>query len=377
MRTVCISSLDELAPYADDWESLSGGVPFRSWTWLCHWWRHYGPQNEAESLHSRLAVLCVFDDSDTLVGIAPWYIDTSVRHGRVLRPLGSGKVCSEYLSVLCHRALEEPVMDALAEYLLQNTHDDRPDTLHWDLLNWDSVDVEDRVVTGLVERLDKAGCTVDRRPGMSCWRLELPTSWESYVASLGKSQRRTVRRLEREMAQADNLVLHTTTQPDELPQAMDILVNLHQRRRKMLGEEGCFASERFMKFYRDVVPELLRQGRVQLHWLELGGKPIAAEYQLLGNGIVYVYQAGVDPDAMEHEPGNLINLKILRQAIEHGIRAYDFLRGDEQYKARFGAEPRPSTDYRIVPCRAVAQLRHGIWRAGKNVKQWMKMGTRD
>ena len=260
MRTVWISSLDELAPYADAWERLTDGVPFRGWTWLCHWWRHYGPRNDAEARHSQLAVLCVFDDTDALVGVAPWYVECSARHGRVLRPLGSGKVCSEYLSLLCHRSLEEPVVEALADYLVQNALDDGPDALHWDLLDWDAVDAEDRVVAGLMEHLEKAGCTVDRRPGMCCWRLELPTTWESYVASLGKSQRRTVRRLEREMANANDLVLHTTTRSDELPRAMDILVDLHQRRRKMLGEEGCFASERFLGFYRDVVPELLRQG---------------------------------------------------------------------------------------------------------------------
>ena len=67
------TSLDELAPYADDWERLAAGVPFRSWTWLWHWWRHYGPRKDGDRSRSRLAVLGVFDDANSLVGIAPWY----------------------------------------------------------------------------------------------------------------------------------------------------------------------------------------------------------------------------------------------------------------------------------------------------------------
>ena len=59
----------------------------------------------------RLAVLCVFDDADSLMGIAPWYLDCSAMHGRVLRPLGSGEVCSDYLGVLCHPAAEEAVVE--------------------------------------------------------------------------------------------------------------------------------------------------------------------------------------------------------------------------------------------------------------------------
>ena len=58
---------------------------------------------------------------------------------------------------------------------------------------------------------------------------------------------------------------------------------------------------------------------------------------------------------LEEQPGNLINLMILRQAIARGYRAYDFLRGDEPYKARFGAEPRPSVDFRVAAPRAAAR----------------------
>ena len=151
MRIFCLTTLAELAPYADDWERLAGGVPFRSWTWLSHWWRHYGPQSDAEALRTRLATLCVFDDADALVGIAPWYLDCSAMRGRVLRPLGSGEVCSDYLSVLCQPAREEAVVGALADYLVENALDDGPDALRWDLLALDGVDTEDRTMSALAD----------------------------------------------------------------------------------------------------------------------------------------------------------------------------------------------------------------------------------
>jgi len=180
--------------------------------------------------------------------------------------------------------------------------------------------------------------------------------------------------LERAYLDTGLATLHTTERLDELPEAMNILVELHRRRRTMLCEEGCFASPRFLGFFNDVVPELLRRGQAQLFWLEIDGRPAAAEYHLIGNGILYAYQSGVEPTLMEHQPGKLIYLAILRKAIEQGYRAFDFLRGDEPYKARFGAKPRPCVEYRAVPCRTVAQLRHGIWLAGKQVKRWAEKG---
>ena len=87
--------------------------------------------------------------------------------------------------------------------------------------------------------------------------------------------------------------------------------------------------------------------------------------------MLYVYQSGMEPDLLEHKPGYLINLMIVRQAIERGYRAYDFLRGDEAYKARFGAQRRPSMELCIVPPRAAAHWRHNLWQAGRSVKKWV------
>jgi CelD/BcsL family acetyltransferase involved in cellulose biosynthesis len=293
----------------------------------------------------------------------------------VLRPLGSGEVCSDYLTVLCHPATREAVAAVLADYLVESAGDDDPGALHWDLLQLDGIDAEDRAAAELVDALAASGCAVHRRAGVNCWRLELPAMWDDYVASLGKNLRRDVRRLERESLATGRAVLHSVTRPDELPQAMEILVDLHQRRRAALGDRGCFGSDRFLDFYRHVVPAMFALGQVQFYWLELDGKPAAAEYQLVGDGVLYAYQAGVDPASMEHQPGKLINMAILRRAIERGFRAFDFLRGDEPYKARFGAEPRPQLELRVVPRRAVARIRHNLWLAGNSVKDWIKRGA--
>ena len=120
------------------------------------------------------------------------------------------------------------------------------------------------------------------------------------------------------------------------------------------------------------MPALLREGHLQLHWLELDGSPVAAEYHLAGSGIVYAYQSGVAPESLAEEPGRLITLAVLRRAIRQGYRALDFLRGDEPYKAHFRAARRPMHTLRAVANRRGARLRHNLWLAGANVKQWIR-----
>ncbi|NQU21382.1 MAG: GNAT family N-acetyltransferase [Candidatus Nealsonbacteria bacterium] len=374
MQVYCLCDLNELAPYADDWDRLAGGVPTRSWAWLSTWWKHYGqPAGDAPSSR-RLFVPCVFDRTEKLVAVAPWYCESSAAGGSVVRPLGSGEVCSDYLGLLCQPGIERQITTAVADYLTGVSGDDDCDGPAWDLLELTGIDGQDAAVGQLVERLEEAGNTVHHRDGPNCWRIELPESWDAYLAMLSKSHRKQIRRLQRDLLDTGRAVLHTVTRADELPAAIDVLIDLHQRRRQSLGEPGCFASPAFAAFHREVMPRLLRSGQLQLHWLELDGRPVAAEYQLAGGGVVYAYQSGIEPELAQQQPGRIATVAALRRAIEHGYRALDFLRGDEPYKAHFRAEPRPSMAVRIVPNRPTAQWRHNLWLAGDNMKHWLKSG---
>jgi CelD/BcsL family acetyltransferase involved in cellulose biosynthesis len=62
----------------------------------------------------------------------------------------------------------------------------------------------------------------------------------------------------------------------------------------------------------------------------------------------------------------------LEQAVREGRRAFDFLRGDESYKAHWRAQPRATEDIRVVSATRTARLRHNLWLAGDNVKDWIK-----
>ena len=158
---------------------------------------------------------------------------------------------------------------------------------------------------------------------------------------------------------------------------MDVLIDLHQKRRQMLGEPGCFASPRFTAFHREVARRLLLAGQLQFQLLELDGQTVAAEYQLASQGVTYVYQAGIDPQRLADEPGHLITAATVKRAIEQGGRAIDFLRGDEPYKAHFRALARPLLALRVVPNRTLPRLRNNLWLAGRSVKRWLNSTSDD
>ena len=365
MHVLPYDNLTHLAACQEQWDGLSAGIPFRSWAWASTWWRHYGqPQS-----NRRLCVLAVRDQCGRLAGLAPFCLENRGPMGRVLRLLGSGEVCSDYLGLMCRPGLAEPVSEAIAQWLCRQAGASSADQ-RWDLLRLEAVDAEDHPTLCLAEALGRAGCWVHRRPGPCCWRVDLPPTWDEYLGSLSKSHRKQVRRADRGLFASGRAVLRTVACRPELGQAMDLLEDLHQRRRGQLGQRGCFASARFGAFHRDVAAALLAQGQLQLHWLELDGRPVAAEYHLSGSGVLYAYQAGVDPEALGHQPGNLITQATLRRAIEQGFRSFDFLRGDEPYKAHWRSRPRPTLEIRAAADRAAARFRQRVWLAGLKVKRF-------
>jgi len=374
------ASLEELEPYADEWNRLAAGVPMRTWCWLSRWWRHYGPPPpETGPAGARLLyVLAVFGQSGKLAGVAPWYMDCSPLRGRVVRMLGTGEVCSDYLTVLSRPGREAEIAQALAAYLDKAAEgsEERDGCPRWDLLELTGIDARDRPIACLANALAASGSTVACRPGPNCWRVRLPAGWDEYLAMLSKGHRKQLRRLERNIFQRGRGRLHVARCAAELPRAMEILRDLHQQRRRALGDPGCFASPPFAAFHQEVMPLLLARGELRLCWLELDDRPVAAEYQLAGRNVIYAYQSGIDPEALDEEPGRLITLATLRQAIEQGYREVDFLRGDEPYKAHWRARPRPTVVLRVVPPRTVAQARYRLWLAGRSVHRWIKSQLR-
>ena len=270
-----------------------------------------------------------------------------------------------------HRADEETVARRLADWLSTPPTED---TQRWDRLELSGVDIADSSVARLLEYLHDRSNVVHHCPKFNGWRVALPATWDEYLMILSKPHRNRLRCAYRNYFEAGRVTVRHANTPEEIAQGFAILIQLHQGRWKFRGQPGCFASRTFEAFHQEVSSRMLRMGRAAVNWLELDGRPAAAEYQLIGDGITYAYQSGIDTQRLDDKPGHLANMASLKRAIEQGQYAYDFLRGDEPYKAHCARAPRPMISVRVVPARTAARLRHSAWRAKQSLKQWIKYG---
>ena len=177
-----------------------------------------------------------------------------------------------------------------------------------------------------------------------CPILELPTTWEAYLAGLSGKQRhellRKMRRVEREVPEARAVGLGTR---QDVEARFDDFLALHRQSR--VGK-ARFMDERMEGFFRRVSAMLADADAFRLWLLDAPGGPLASFLCLEWDGTVGLYNSGFRPEAAALSPGLILLAHVIRDAIERGKRTFDFLRGEERYKYEFG--PTPADVYRVT-----------------------------
>ena len=357
-----ISNAEEFAACRLEWNELAGKRLFHRWEWMFHWWQNFGSG-------SQLAIVVVTDATDQWIGIAPWYKSFSATRGRVIRQLATGSACSDYASVATREGFEIAVATVLADLVANpSQHKHFRDV---DLFELEGHTENDPVMIALAEQLGKSGANVSIDEISATWKAELTDSWPEFENRISKSFRRKTKKATARLAMED-VVASVATTREEMETAWPVFVDLHQKRRQSLGEPGCFADCRFERFLHQATLALSETGHAHINMTWLKNRPMVTNLEFTSGSDVYMYQAGLDPELAGFEPGHLIFTWAIKNAIERGCQSFDFLRGDEPYKARWNAVRIPLMRTRIVPNRITSRLRNGLWNAGRSVRDWTR-----
>ncbi|MDF1781899.1 MAG: GNAT family N-acetyltransferase [Alcanivoracaceae bacterium] len=334
-----ITSIEELEQWRDQWNNVEAqrisSSPFSSYLFSLCWWKHYAASNY------ELRVILVFD-GDTLIGIAPIYLQTALYKLNVatLHLIGQGEsekeeVCAEYQDIIAIAGRETAVVNEVIEALCGL--DEWSKFAAKDLLS-DSL-----ILKCLLSELKRRGMTTEFRETGQRYRIRLPATWSEYLSGLSQNHRRKINLARRRLAECGDGHISVVETADELPAAMQALAELHARRWAQRGLPGVFSSRRFMKFHQDWTQHLLRSNRLGLTTLSVNTQPIASLYKVLDGTTAYYYQSGANiEDWGRLSPGRVMLSAAIERAIEHGYKWFDFMRGsDESYKSNYGCETDP------------------------------------
>jgi CelD/BcsL family acetyltransferase involved in cellulose biosynthesis len=169
-----------------------------------------------------------------------------------------------------------------------------------------------------------------------CPVIQLPDTWDEYLMMLSGKQRHEVRRKLRRATAEANTRFYIVESEQELQDQMQTFIDLHQ---KSAPEKDQFMDPQMQGFFFEVTKVLQEQGWLQLAFVEMDGYKAAALLNFDYAGAILVYNSGYDPLQFRHlSPGIIVTARCIELAIELGRTKFDFLRGDEVYKYRFGAQ---------------------------------------
>jgi hypothetical protein len=239
--------------------------------------------------------------------------------------------CIEFNGLVCRSGYEAAVGRALRAHI-----DDEP----WDelaapgLLDGDSL-------RGLHTAFASAHAVATTRPSYYVSLEEVRQSGKDFVEHLAPRERTRYRQNVRKYAALGELVLDEAETAAEALEFLGELARLHQKRWVSRGEPGAFASQAFRDYHRGLIERCFPLGWTQLLRLRAGTAPVGYHYNFLFGGRAYFYQCGYDYDLAEKTaPGVIVHVFAIRHAAQRGLRDYDFMAGDVEYKRRFATASR-------------------------------------
>ncbi|MDX1447958.1 MAG: GNAT family N-acetyltransferase [Acidimicrobiia bacterium] len=164
--------------------------------------------------------------------------------------------------------------------------------------------------------------------------VDISDGYDAYMDAIGKKQRHEVRRKRRRYVDEIGELIHEVHVSEDW--VIDEFFRLH---RLADGEKGEFMTPPREEFFRT----LLEQPGWRLDALRIpGSRQISAcLFSYVDDEGVYLYNSAYDPDLGDASPGVAIVGSMIEQACSEGLRRFDFLKGDEVYKFRLGADRRP------------------------------------
>lgn len=303
-------------------------VPFMRYEYLQTWWQTRGGGEWPENAE---LVIVVARQEGRLAGVAPFFL-ADWEGKPTLLLLGSIEI-SDYLDLIARP--EE--MPAFTRELLAFLKKEAGELPGWERLDLYNVLESSPTMAALQSAADEQGFTYTQEPFRPAMTLSLPGDWETYLAGIDKKQRHEIRRKMRR-SYSNQLPVRWYIVKD--PRTIDAEIEDFLRLMALDPEKAAFLTPPMRETFRLTVRCAFEQDCLLLAFLVIDENKAAAYLCFDYLDQLWVYNSGMDGAYTEYSPGWVLLGELLKWANENGRKIFDFMRGDEDYKARFGAQRR-------------------------------------
>jgi CelD/BcsL family acetyltransferase involved in cellulose biosynthesis len=316
----------ELVPLAPEWnlllsESISH-IPFLRFEYLSAWWAKRGG---GEWPNSELAVVTA-RQAGRLAGIAPLFFSRNRDGDPALLLLGSIEI-SDYLDVIARPADLPDFLAGLLDFIA------RPGALDWRLIDWHNLPEDSPTLPVLKTEAELRGWIFTQERTYHVPSIPLTGDFETYLAGIDKKQRHEIRRKMRRAEDCGrNVRWYIVEQAASLDAEVEAFLDLMAED----PEKAAFLTPAMRAQMRLACRAAFECGWLQLAFLEVDGQKAAGYLNFDYLNRIWVYNSGMDRRFMDLSAGWVLLGYLLQWANEKKRAEFDFMRGNEDYKYRFG-----------------------------------------
>ncbi|HLF75308.1 MAG TPA: GNAT family N-acetyltransferase [Anaerolineales bacterium] len=301
-------------------EQSIADTPFSRHEYLSEWWRSLG----GGEWKTAELVLVSASENDQLIGIAPLFV-TQYGGRQALMLVGSIEI-SDYLDLIV-RAEDLPrFLSGLLDFLASPAAGD------WSALDWYNLPDSSPTLAALKAESARRGWDHHEEIYRPTPRIPLDGSFEEYLARLEKKQRHEIRRKMRRAAESGRVRFYVVDKDDDIETELDSFFHLMVQD----PNKAMFLRDSMRAQMSSTVRAAHDAGYLWLGILEVDGARVAASLNFDYKNKLWGYNSGVSRDHMELSPGWVLLAHTIQWCCENGRHEFDFMRGDEEYKYRFG-----------------------------------------
>ena len=312
---------------ASDWNRLLDEsvthVPFLRFEYLNAWWQTRGG---GEWPQAQL-MLVTAHDQEQLMGIAPLFLAKNRQGQEAILLVGSIEI-SDYLDLIVRAEHLQSFTGELLPFLAKAV------SHPWQVLDLYNVLDSSPTLAALEKSAVELGWSFRQEALQHSPYIPLPGDWETYLEGIDKKQRHEIRRKMRRFESAEVPTRWMMTQ-DAATLDEDIQTFLHLMEQD--DDKKAFLTPSMREHMALATRCAFEQGCLHLTFLEIDGEKAAGYLSFDYLNRLWIYNSGIDWRFSEYSPGWVLLGYLLKWANENQRTEFDFMRGDEQYKYRFGA----------------------------------------
>jgi CelD/BcsL family acetyltransferase involved in cellulose biosynthesis len=359
-----IAVYEDMSAIERDWrafEPQADCTVFQSFDWLSTWQRHIGARHGV-----RPALVVAYDAGGAILCVLPLAV-CSAGLARELSWLGS-ELC-DYNAPLLVRGFSDQFDRArfLALWTEITKLVQANARLHYDTI----------ILTKMPEKVGAQANPMRHLGGTinpsGAYLTHLSGDWETfYSAKRSSATRRRDRTKRKKLSEMGEIRYVEPAAGAETLHTLDTLMTQKARLFAHMGVANLFAKPGHTEFYRAIAGDPALRPLVHISRLDVGAIPAAVNLGLTYRDCYYHLLASYDDgDVSRFGPGAAHLHDLMHQAIDRGLRVFDFTIGDERYKRDWCDTELTLYDY-IAAATWRGMLVAMPLMAAKQVKRWIK-----